>query len=83
MRVSLVASSASAGGTMSYAAAGGSHPTGIVLAGICALASYTHLVPRAVTMGGATWGGDGYTLLEGISNETRTTHTSNCGQTVA
>lgn len=82
MRVSLVASSTGADGTMSYAAAGGSHPTRIVLTGIYALACYTHLVPRAVMMGGAAWCGDGYTLPEGISHKTRTTHTSNCCQTL-
>lgn len=79
MRITLVPSSTGAGGTMSYAAAGGSHPTGIVLTGIYALTCYTHLVPGAVMMGGAAWGGDGYTFSEGISNKTRTTHTCNCG----
>lgn len=79
MRVSLITSSTCTGGTMSYAAADGSLPTGIALTGIYTLVYYTHLVPRAVMMGGTAWGWDGYTFSKGISNKTRSTHTSNCG----
>lgn len=72
--------STGADGAVSYAAACGSCPAGIVPAGVDALAHHTHLVPGAVVVGGAARGGDGHTRLKGVTHQAGATHTGDCCQ---
>lgn len=67
---------------MPYGTAGGPWTTWVILAGISAPTLQTHLIQRAVLIGGAARDGDCDAFLEGISGHAWTTLASNCCKTV-